>query len=382
VKRRPFEIVLVAVGAALLIAIAFARSASESKAVPSVYSTFDTGINGYRAVYNVLAARGVAVQRAELDLGLLDPAVRTLVIATVQPERTLPNTRDAVPLTTRDLPLLEDFMRRGGRLVVLDTDIGDPGDEKLGLPAVRNVTHASSAVVLADVAATAGVRTVRAAVTVAFPFDIRKAVPLLATEKGVVALEYPFGKGEMIAIAAPDVLSNANLAQNDNAQFAFDVLGGHGPVAFDERVHGYVDEDKSFWAALPAPVHTAVWIVVAIVLLGLIGANVRFAAPLWADPPDERDSSQYLTAMASLLRRAHAVRSAVSVFTADAFRRARLRYGLPPQADAAAIVQRTERDDVRRDIAALDRLANVPHPDEAALVRAASINARLRKELG
>lgn len=380
--RRPFEVALVVIGATLLIVIAFARSASDSKVAPSVYSTFDSGINGYRALYKVLAARGVAVQRAELDLGLLDPTVRTLVISSVQPERTLPNTRDAVPLTTRDVPLLEDFMRRGGRLVVLDTDIGDPGDEKLGLPAVRKVAQALSALALADVAATAGVRTVRAAVTVAFPLDIRKAVPLLATANGIVALEYPFGKGEMIAIAAPDVFSNANIAQADNAQFAFDVLGGHGPVAFDERIHGYADEDKSFWAALPEPVHTAVWIVVAIVLLGLIGANVRFAAPLRADPPDERDSSQYLTAMASLLRRAHAVRSAVSVFSADGFRRARVRYGLPPQADAAEIVQRTEREDVRRDIAALGRLATFTHPDEAALVRAASINARLRKELG
>jgi hypothetical protein len=373
---------LVAIGVALLIVIAFARSASDSKAVPSVYSTFDSGINGYRALYTILGTRGVSVRRSELDLGLLDPAVRTLVISSVQPEITLPNTRDAIALTSRDLSLLEDFMRRGGRLVVLDTDIGDPGDEKLGLPAVRKVARASSALALADVAATAGVRAVRAAVTVAFPFDIRKAVPLLATAKGIVALAYPFGKGEMIAIAAPDVFSNANIAQADNAQFAFDVLGGHGPVAFDERIHGYAAEDKSFWAALPAPVHTAVWIVVAIVLLGLTGANVRFAVPLNADPPDERDSSQYLTAMASLLRRAHAARSAVSVFAADAFRRARLRYGLPPQADAAAIVQRTERDDVRRDIAALDRLATFTHPDEAALVRAASINARLRKELG
>jgi hypothetical protein len=329
----------------------------------------------------VLQAHAVAVSRSERELDLLSPAVRTLVISSVVPERDAINSLAVQPITRRDLPLLKAFMRKGGRLVVLATDIGDPGDAQIGLPAVRAVPAAAYAVPVARVALTTGVARVRASVSVAFPFATRKAVPLLATPHGVVAMTYPYGKGEMIAISAPDMFSNGNLAHDDNARFAANVLGTHGPVAFDERVHGYAI-DKSFWSALPAPVHAAVWVVLALLILAAIGANVRFAPPLSLAEPDERDSSHYLNAVASLLARARAARSAVADFADDAMRRARRRYGLPVQADVSAVVRRADRAEVREGIAALDRLRSLSNPDDAALVRAAAVNARLRKELG
>lgn len=381
-KRFRFDLLLAALGIAAVAAIGVARHASiASVPPPSTYSSNDAGPNGYEALYNVLRAHGVVVSRVGRELDLLSPSVRTLVISSVTPERTSLNARDVVPLTKRDLPLLKAFMRRGGRLVVLDTDIGEPGDDEVGLPAVRDVPDAIYVEPIARVAMTAGVTRVRAHASVAFPFNVRKAVPLLGTPHGVVAMTYPYGKGDMVAISAPDIFSNANLAHDDNARFAANVLGAHGPVAFDERVHGYAI-DKSFWSALPAAVHVAVWIVAALLLLAAIGANVRFAPPLSLEAPDERDSSHYVNAVASLLARARAARSAIADFAEDAMRRARRRYGLPPQADVSAIVQRAEGADVREGIAALDRLRSYSQPNDAALVRAAAINARLRKELG
>ncbi|HEY1867081.1 MAG TPA: hypothetical protein VGG70_02225, partial [Candidatus Cybelea sp.] len=47
----------------------------------------------------------------------------------------------------------------------------------------------------------------------------------------------------------------------------------------------------------------AVWIVVAIAIVALIGANVPFAPPWLPAPADERTSSDYITAIAGLLRR-------------------------------------------------------------------------------
>lgn len=381
-KRFRPDVLLVVLGIVAIAAISvLGYETSASIPPPSTYSSNDTGPNGYRALYNVLQAHGVAVSRSERQLDLLSPTVNTLVISSVLPELDSVNALAVRPITRRDLPLLKAFMRRGGRLVVLATDIGGPGDAQLGLPAVRAVATAAYVSPVARVALTAGVARVRAHVTVAFPFATRKGVPLLATPQGIVAMTYPYGKGEMVAISAPNVFSNANLARDDNARFAVNVLGTRGPVAFDERVHGYV-VDKSFWAALPASVHAAVWVVLALLILAAIGANVPFAPPPSLEEPDERDSSHYLDAVASLLARARAARTAVADFADDAMRRARRRYGLPPQADVSAVVRRVDRAEVREGIAALDRLRSLSSPDDAALVRAAAVNARLRKELG
>ena len=132
-------------------------------------------------------------------------------------------------------------------------------------------------------------------------------MPLLADDRGMVA-DLSLGKGEVVAITVPTLFSNAHLLDADNLAFAYDVVAGHGPVAFDEYVHGY-DDDVTLWQALPQPVRAAAWVVAAIVGLALIGANVPFAPPIPAEPPDERDSSAYVDAMAALLRRARPPRA-------------------------------------------------------------------------
>jgi hypothetical protein len=383
VKRAPLEILGIGLGVVLIVFIALARQAELAKIKPSYFSSYDTGRNGYRALYEVLYREGVPVRRFERDLGLLDRDTGTLVIATSNLEASFsPLTHQAYSsIDQNDIVRLRNFVRGGGRLVTLDTDYGGLDDAKLGFPASHEVTTTERAYPVAPVSMNAGVTRVDATIDNVFPFAVPKAAPLLATDAGLVAISYPIGKGEVIAITAPDILSNAHLAQADNARFAYDLLGGHGVVAFDERLHGYA-QDKSFWSALPAPVHLAFWIVVGIVLLALIGANVRFAPPVPIDPPGDRDSSAYLGSMGSLLRRARAARGAVRAFADDAFRRARRRYGLPSSADVADIVARVDREETRRAIANLDRLRAIDRPDEAALLRAAVLSARLRKDLG
>jgi len=276
--------------------------------------------------------------------------------------------------------VMRKFVRDGGRLVVIATDIGGPEDAQLGLPGANETSGLNGATAMSATALTAGVASVAGPIGAVFPFAIAKATPLLGTPRGTVAIDYPYGKGDVVAISAPALFDNLEIAKADNARFALDVIGGHGPVAFDERVHGYA-EDESFWDALPRPVRWSFWIVAGIVGLALIGANVRFAPAIPLDPPDERDSSAYVVAMGALMRRARAARSAVATFAEDAFRRARRRYHLPVGADPATIVSRSDRQDVRQAIAELARLHALGHASEAALIRAAKLDARLRKDL-
>lgn len=294
-KRRTDVLFLIA-GALLLVFIAFAQDAAERRPPPSVFSTYDTGRNGYAAWYNVAQKAGLPVRRFERALGTLDPDVGTLAIGGYE------NDPAAKPLDENDAKFLTSFVKRGGRFVVLDAEFAGKDDIT---PGVGTTVKASGrdAIAITDNRLTAGVTRVSGPVDSVFRFSERQGVPLLANRSGVVAMAYAYGKGEVIAISAPALLGNAYLAGGDNAAFAYDVLAGHGSIAFDEYVHGY-DEGVTFWNALPAAVHSAVYVTVAIVVLALVGANVPFVPAVPLEPPDERDSSGYIDAMAAVMRRA------------------------------------------------------------------------------
>jgi len=359
VKTRRLDAAVLSVGLAVLALLAFGREeAVRGLARPSVYSTYDTGPNGYRALYDVLLAAGVPVRRFQRVLGLLDADVRTLVISRYADELAPARWLDA-----HDAALLGGFVRGGGRLVVLDSDFAGSHDVTPGVGTTK-VARAHDAVALANNRYTAGVKHVSARIEAVFPFALRSGIPLLANDRGIVATVYSYGKGEVVAITAPALFGNASLRNDDNLAFAYNAIAGHGPAAFDEYVHGY-DDDLGFWHALPAPVRAAFWIVSAIVALALIGANVPFAPPVLTPSTDDRNSSAYVDAMAALMRRARAVRAATALFASDAVRRARSR----------------ENAAVRAAVAELERLRDLPHPSDAALVRAAVIDYQLRKDL-
>jgi len=350
-RRFPFEIVILVMGLGILIVLGFAKQAAQSHRNPSVYSSYDTGPNGYRALYEVLVQEHVPAERVESELGLLQQTasetlgmpVGTLVISSIAPELTYGSSLEAHPLDESDLRSLRRFVRNSGHLVVL-----------------------TSAFKSSDLYQA---------------FRLRKVPSHAVLDRGNLAVKYFFGKGTIIAIARPAVFSNSSLTHAENARFAYDILVGNGAVAFYERIHGYV-EDKSFWDALPAPVHVAIWITLAIVVLGLIGANIRLAPPIPLETQNDRDSSAYLTGMASLLRRARAAHCAIAAFTEDALRRARRRYGLPASAGVRAVAERAARAETSKDFLELERLLESALANDAALVKAALLSARLRKELG
>ena len=89
------------------------------------------------------------------------------------------------------------------------------------------------------------------------------------------------------------------------ALVAYAALANRGPVAFDERVHGYAS-GRSMWSVLPSSLRVAMGLIALALLLALVGANVRWIPALAAEPPGDRDSSDYIASMAQLLRRAGA----------------------------------------------------------------------------
>ncbi len=326
----------------------------------SVASTYDTGPNGYRAVYDALIAEGVPVRRFERRIGTLDRDIRTLVITGYESELQAPEGAPAAdPLDEGDVSLLKKFVRDGGRLIEIDDEFGGSEDiaPRVGVSSTApKGTH--GAVPIASGRYTAGVRALAGPVGAVFGFGRSVGTPLAGNGAGIVATRSTYGKGEVIAVTVPAFFANANVGKAQNAAFAYDTIAGHGPAAFDEFVHGY-DESTSLWQALPRPVQAAFYIVVVAVAVGLIGANLPFAPPVPLEPPDERDTSEYLRSMGALMRRARAGRAAIAAFGADAHRRSR-------GAGAA--------------LAELDALTALQHPSDGAILRAAALDHHVRKE--
>lgn len=355
---RRVEIVVLAIGFAAIALLTVERERVRHAGAASSYSTYDSGPNGYRALYNVMLAAGVPLQRFGHPLALLDRSVGTLVLSTSAGD---PSPQ---PLDRHDASALRRFIATGGHAVVLDDDFAGTGDVVPGV-GVSQPGQSSGALAIARNRYTAGVRRVGAPIAAVFPFALRHGVPLLANAHGLVAVAYPYGRGEVVAMTAPELFGNAWLRNPDNAAFAYDLLAGHGPVAFDEYVHGYND-DLGFWEVMPGPVRAALWIVIAIAVLGLIGANVPFAPPVALPGTSDRDSSAYLDAMAALMRRVRGARVLVARFADDAARRMRGR----------------DVPDARRALEELERLRALSRPSDAQLVRAAAIAYRTRREYG
>jgi hypothetical protein len=295
VKLR-LDLVFLATCALLLGLLGYERSSLEQQRRPSVYSTYDTGPNGYRALYGVLLAAGAPVQRFERELGTLDPAIRTLIVTGYEHDPS------AKPLDEHDASLLRRFVAAGGRFVAIDAEFAGPRDVTPGAGTTLQAPGGGDAIALVRNAYTTGAARASGSIDWIFPFSEPRGTPLLANNHGMVAIWYRYGRGDVVAITAPSLFGNAELRNADNVRFIYNAIANHGAVAFDEYVHGY-DDRLTMWAALPGPVHAAVWLVVAIIGLALIGANVPFAPPYLPEPADERDSSAYIAAMAELMRR-------------------------------------------------------------------------------
>ena len=293
---RHLNLIIVCICGALVVLLGYEHIALEQRQRPSVYSSYDTGPNGYRALYEVLHAAGVPVTRFERVVAALDPSVRTLVITGYEQDP------GAKPLDRRDTDELRRFVVDGGRLVALDEEFAGSQDVTPGVGTSLQTARGAGAIPLAENAFTAGVAGVRGAISWTFPYKTARGIPLLANKAGIVAIWYRYGRGEVVAVTVPSLFGNEALRNGDNARFAYNIIAGHGLVAFDEYIHGYSDS-ATIWSVLPDAVRAAVWIVVAIAIVALIGANVPFAPPWLPAPADERTSSDYITAIAGLLRR-------------------------------------------------------------------------------
>jgi hypothetical protein len=358
-RKRVVDLSVLVVALALVAVLGALRS-SQDAAQRSDPSTYDTGVNGYAALYDLLAREGTRVERFELPIAQLSHADGTLVIAG----------RGAF-LAAAASPgapaLLDRWVRAGGKLVILDGFAVDGAVRRtLGLPQIHRFTSTDRAA--AGCAFAAPLR----GTPIAGAFDAgyaRACTAKRATvfESGAYAagIAYTRGRGTIVLVATPTVFDNLRISQKANARAAYALLGDRS-VAFDERVHGYA-AGRTFWEVLPQPMRVAIGIAIGAVLLAILGANLPFAPPYGANAPEERDSGAYIGALARMLARGGAAHEAIRRIAERCER---------------ALSGRTNDERARMLLRELRTLEATPRPGAQDVLHAGRIFARVRKDYG
>jgi hypothetical protein len=160
---------------------------------------------------------------------------------------------------------------------------------------------------------------------------------------GALLVDYAYGRGRVVVLSDPYVVSNAGVNRADNLFLAANVVTGgrKGRVAFDEFHHGYGETRNQLFAYFGGTPILWMFAQGALVALALVWTSGRrFARPLPAPRPDRRSKLEFVSSMAELQHRARAYDLAVeNVYQRT--RRALARYGgLPASATAAQIAER------------------------------------------
>ena len=124
-----------------------------------------------------------------------------------------------------------------------------------------------------------------------------------------VAASFERGLGEIVVVAEPMLLMNASLGQADNGVLAYDLLvSGGRSVVFDEFYHGLSVRGNPLWLLTKSN-----YAVVTIALVGLLALELWRRAILLGPPLDvptksRRTLIEYIEAMARFLNRARGSR--------------------------------------------------------------------------
>lgn len=355
-RNRTLDIAIVCTALALVLLLAVLRAARPA-AEFSQPSTYDTGGNGYAALYELLAREGVAVRRFERPIGELAERGGALVLSG---DRAL----FAAAPGAGALRALDAWIRRGGTLVVLG-DTMQRDRDALGLPQPREMAKSGIAVAECGLERLRGLRA-GGEFTVGFrPACGRARKTLLRASGKAVALAYGRGQGTVVIVSTPSVFANRELVQHGNAALAYALFGGLGPVAFDERIHGHA-AGRTFWQVLPEPMRVAIVLACIAVALAVIGANLPFVPAAPIEPPAERDSGAYIASLARMLQRGGAAREILA--------------RLERHAEMVLAPRSASDDRARSLLVAFQALTTHPRPGVREVLAAGRLFASVQKE--
>lgn len=171
------------------------------------------------------------------------------------------------------------------------------------------------------------------------------------SENENIVVDVPYGRGNIIYVADPFIVSNGGISMVDNAQLAINLAAtSDGIVAFDEYHQGYGANNNRFVQFFAGTPVIAIFFQ-CLVLVGLIfySQSRRFSRPVPEFEADRLSKLEYVSAMAELQQRTRSYDLAIENIYRDFRRRASRLLGLDNQtvnnrALSSAIAERTTLD--------------------------------------
>jgi hypothetical protein len=353
-------------------------------------STYHSGPTGTRALHDFLNESGYKVirwrQAPEKLLGDSAKLVKTFVVVG----------KTQVEFTEDEAEALRNWIRRGGRFVLIDRHINNelvPASSGWGLsetdfdfpqldtnPAdVKQMTENVNA--LRPVQPTVLTRSIQSVLPSRFATRLRVVVPTeespqqtvisadadtdedqaevplspapivhLADSNGALLVDYSYGLGSIVVLSDPYIVTNGGIKLADNLQLAINTLAARdGLIAFDEYHQGKgitQNEFASYFAGTPVLAFAAQ--VLLLVLIVLWTNARRFGRPLPLPQVDRRSSLEFVASMAELQERARAFDLAIeNIYTRTRrvlARYAGVDYNSPRSEIAARVALRSQID--------------------------------------
>lgn len=290
--------VLAALAAVLILAQNGARQDSPE------HSSLSDGPNGTSALSLYAGALGHRVDTLSVAFDLPQPPATLFVF-------------NPIAFSPAETSRLTDWVRSGGTLVYAD----DRLDTRLALAFGLRRTNPVPAQGKPVTPVLAGVKNVGDG-SYAEPFRPAPNQAVLIEYAGGAALviEEALGQGRVIAVAAPEMLCNDWLDQQDNGRLAADLIDmTPGPIAFDEFHHGLGGGGSGDWTT--QPLGQGIFGAAIVVFLGLVIRGRAFGPRLAPASRRGRSAAEYAVAIGHLLRQAGGRSLALRVVS-DATRRA------------------------------------------------------------
>lgn len=274
---------------------------SKQESVP-YGSSYDASDDGFRGLYLVLEELGYPVERSRKHTG---GNIRWILFPT--------------KTTQKEASSISTWIERGGS-VLLALDNKDFA-EQIGLEVkIRAASSSakskrSSPVYDLPKRSKGNAHTATAPdVSRVFAGNLEVTGPSVGTTWGMIEGQplvtiYGWGKGEIWLLNRPDVLTNANMQEGDNAilgcRLAEAMLDDHpgSVLSFDEYFHGLKDRPNVFQLLFRPPVLTVTLEILLLTGLAVWHFGVRFGSLRRVPQGARRSKEEFLNAMAELLVR-------------------------------------------------------------------------------
>lgn len=219
-------------------------------------------------------------------------------------------------------------------------------------------------------------------------------IALFGDAAGPLVLSIPIGSGRLVAIADSWFASNANLPRSENAAFLANVLATAArpgaTVLFDEYHHGYADlsAQTNLWTAIGRPLQLAlIQCAIALAVLAAVLSS-RFGNPVPLGRGMVRTSTEYVTSLAGLYRRAQASPAALETLYRSFLRDISARLALPPDVSLERLAETASRQSgvdkaaLRRLLATCEQRLDSGKVGESELLDLARQMESVRKDIG